>query len=319
MKRVLLCQDIDPAGRRVLEGKTQVVVAPAPREQTIRGIIADFQGVIIRSATTLSRETLDAATKLEVIGRAGAGVNNIDVVAATERAIPVCYAPVANSSSVVEHTLALILALAKQLPLMDQAVRQGHFEIRYENRPVDVAGKTLGVVGLGRIGREVARKSALMLQMNVVGYDPYLGLDNNATGIEFASELAALFEQADFVTVHVPLTTQTHHMVNAELIGRMRPSSYLINTSRGAVVDEVALTQALAQGNIAGAGLDVFEEEPLPADNPLFGLDNVILTPHTAALTRECVARVAVDAAQGVMDVLEGRRPQYVFNPEVFG
>ena len=319
MKRVLLCQDIDPAGRRVLEGKTQVVVAPAPWEQTIRGIIADFQGVIIRSATTLSRETLDAATKLQVIGRAGAGVNNIDVVAATERAIPVCYAPVANSSSVVEHTLALILALAKQLPLMDQAVRQGHFEIRYENRSVDVAGKTLGVVGLGRIGREVARKSALMLQMNVIGYDPYWDPDDNATGIEFTSEPAALFEQADFVTIHVPLTSQTHHMVNAELIGMMRPSSYLINTSRGAVVDEVALTQALVQGNIAGAGLDVFEEEPPPADNPLFGLDNVILTPHTAALTRECVARVAVDAAQGVLDVLEGRRPQYVFNPEVFG
>jgi D-3-phosphoglycerate dehydrogenase len=324
VKRVLLCQDIHPHGRRVLEGKAEIVVAPDPREETARSLIPGVHGVIVRSATTLGPETIDAAGDLQVIGRTGAGVDNVDVQAATQRGIPVCHTPEANCSSVVEHTLALLLSLAKQLPAMDQAVRQGRFKARYDYRAVDLAGKTLGVVGMGRIGREVARRCLTALQMSVIAYDPYvdpqsvIGKREPAdAAVEWASDLGAVFERADFVTLHVPHTPQTRHLVSADLIAKMRPTAYLVNTSRGAVVDEPALARALAQGKIAGAGLDVFETEPPHPDNPLLTLPNVILTPHSAALTQQCVARMAEHAAQGVLDVLEGRRPQYVVNPEV--
>lgn len=316
MKRVLLCQDIHPDGRRVLEGKTEVVVAPDPREETVRSMIGGFHGVIARSATKLGHETIDAAIDLEVIGRTGAGVDNIDVQAATRRGIPVCHTPEANCSSVVEHTLCLLLALAKQLPAMDRAVREGRFRVRYEYRAVDVAGKTVGVVGMGRIGRDVARRCRTALDAKVIAYDPYVEPAGADPEIEWTPELEEIFERADFVTIHVPHTDETHHLVGADLIGKMRPGSYLINTSRGAVVDEAALARAVSEGAIAGAGLDVFEREPPAAEDPLLGLPNVILTPHSAALTKQCVARMAVDAAQGVLAVLEGRRPQYVFNPD---
>jgi len=158
----------------VLEGRVEVVVAPDPREEAVRAIIGGFHGVIVRTATRLGRETIEAATALEVIGRTGAGVDNVDVDAATRRGIPVCYTPEANSSSVVEHVLALILGLAKQLAQMDRAVREGRFGVRYEYRAVDVAGKTVGVVGLGRIGRGVARRCRDALDMRVMAYDPYV-------------------------------------------------------------------------------------------------------------------------------------------------
>lgn len=317
MKRVLLCQDIHPDGRRVLEGKTEIVVAPDPREETVRSIIGGFHGVIVRSATKLGEQTIDAAVDLEVIGRTGAGVDNIEVQAATRRGIPVCYTPEANCCCVVEHTLSLLLALAKQLPAMDQAVREGRFRVRYEYRAVDVAGKTVGVVGMGRIGREVATRCRTTLDAKVIAYDPYVEPDGADAEVQWTSDLEVIFERADFVTVHVPHTDGTHHLVNANLIGKMRPGSYLINTSRGAVVDEAALARAVSEGTIAGAGLDVFEKEPPDPKNPLLGLPNVILTPHSAALTKQCVARMAVDAAQGVLAVLEGRRPEYLFNADV--
>lgn len=317
MKRVLLCQDIHPDGRRVLEGKTEIVVAPDAREETVRSVIAGFHGVIVRTATRLGRQTIDAAADLQVIGRTGVGVDNVDVPAATRRGIPVCNTPEANCSSVVEHTLSLILALAKQLPAMDRAVRDGEYGVRYEYRAIDVSGKTVGVVGMGRIGREVARRCSQALEMKVIAYDPYFKPDGTDAGIELTSEVDAVFERADFVTVHVPHTDQTHHLVGGDLIGKMRPGSYLINTSRGSVVDEAALTRALSDGGIAGAGIDVFEKEPPEVDDPLLSLANVILTPHSAALTKECVSRMAVDAAEGVLAVLEGRKPKYVFNPEV--
>jgi D-3-phosphoglycerate dehydrogenase len=182
MKRVLLCQDIHPEGRRVLEGRVDVVVAPDPHEEAVRSIMRDFHGVIVRTATRLSRETIEAATLLEVIGRTGAGVDNIDVDAATQRGIPVCYTPEANSSSVVEHVLALILSLAKQLAQMDRAVREGRFGVRYEYRAVDIAGKTVGVVGLGRIGSRVARQCRDALGMKVIAYDPYVQPAEKGTG-----------------------------------------------------------------------------------------------------------------------------------------
>ena len=319
MKRVLLCQDIHPDGRRLLDGRVEVCVAPDASEQSARELVGDCHAVIVRTATQITAATIDAGPLLQVIARTGAGVDNVDVKAATARGIPVCYAPFANCSSVVEHTLALMLTLAKNLPAMDLAVRQGRFDIRREYKCNDLADKVLGLIGFGRIGRELARRCVGMLGMRAIVFDPYVKAGDVPDAVEVVCEAGGVFQQADFVSIHVPLSDETRHLVDAVMIGRMKPSAYLINTSRGAVVDERALAAALADGRIAGAGLDVFEAEPPKADNPLLGLSNVVLTPHTAALTRECAGRMATDAVNGVLAVLEGRRPEHVFNREVYG
>jgi len=318
VKRVLLCQDIHPDGRRLLEGRVDVCVAPDADEQSARKLIGDCHAVIVRTATQITAATIDAGPLLEVIARTGAGVDNVDVKAATARGIPVCYAPFANCSSVVEHTLALMLTLAKNLHAMDLAVRQGRFDIRRQYNCNDVADKVLGLIGFGRIGRELARRCVGMLGMRVIVFDPYVKAEDVPDPVEVASKAGDVFQQADFVSIHVPLSDKTRHLVDAAMIGLMKPSAYLINTSRGAVVDESALAAALAAGEIAGAGLDVLETEPPKADNPLLGLSNVVLTPHTAALTQECAGRMATDAVKGVLAVLEGKRPEHVFNSQVY-
>ena len=318
MKRVLLCQDIHPKGLRLLEGRVELCVAPDACEPSTRALIGDVHAVIVRTATRITAETIEAAPLLEVIARTGAGVDNVDVKAATARAIPVCYAPLANCSSVVEHALALMLALAKNLPAMDRAVRAGRFDVRREYNCHDVAGKVLGVVGCGRVGRELARRCVGLLGMGALVFDPYVQAEDVPDGVQLVTALSEVFQQADFVSIHVPLGDETHHLVDAAMIGRMKTTACLINTARGAVVDEAALAAALADGRIAGAGLDVFETEPPQADSPLLALSNVILTPHTAALTEECAGRMATDAVEGVLAVLQGKRPEYVFNPQVY-
>ncbi len=318
MKRVLLGQEIHPQARQLLDNAVEVLLAPDPSEPTIRSMIGQADAVIVRTASRITAATIEAAAKLQVIARTGAGVDNVDVQAATARGIPVCYTPEANCSSVVEHALAVILALAKNLPAMDRAVRQSRFAVRHQYQSSDVAGKVLGVVGFGRIGRELVRRAVGLLDMTAVIFDPYLNAEQTPSEIRRAWRLQEVFEQADFVTLHAPYSKETHHLVNADLIGRMKRTSYLINTSRGAVVDEAALVRALRAGAIAGAALDVFEEEPPEPTNPLLTLDNVILTPHTAALTKECAARMAVGAVEGVLAVLAGKRPKHVFNPEIY-
>lgn len=318
MKKILLCQDIHKSGRMLLEDKFKVIVAPDPKEETIRSMISDFEGLIVRTGSRIGKETIDAGRKLEVIGRTGAGVDNVDVETTTERGIPICYAPEANYISVTEHTISLVLALAKQLPIMDKSVREGRFNVRYEYLAVDVTGKTLGIVGFGRIGREVAKRCINGLDMKVVWYDPFVKDYKDTDDMKCERNLNVLFENSDFVTIHLPHNKETHHIIGKSLFEEMKPSSYFINTSRGSVIDEAALIDVLVKKKIAGAGLDVFEKEPPDSNNPLLKLSNVILTPHSAALTKECVERMAIDTAQGVFDVLEGRKPRCVFNPECY-
>jgi D-3-phosphoglycerate dehydrogenase len=224
-----------------------------------------------------------------------------------------------NTSSVVEHVLSLMLALSKQLPLLDKAVRSKNFSIRYQYLPQDLRNKTLGLLGFGRIGSEVGRFCHELFGMRIIAHDPFLSnADKKAyTGWVSFTDKEALFSKADVVTIHVPLTKDTHHAVGAREISRMKPEAILINTSRGAVVDESALINALDAKKIAGAGLDVFEKEPVSGDNPLLILDNVILTPHTAALTRECVVNMAVQAAKCVIAVFTGQEPPNVANRKV--
>lgn len=316
-KKVLIVQPIHESGMKVFDDRFEVKVAPDPSVETVKREIRGVEGVVVRTAP-FTREIIAAADSLKVIARHGVGVDNIDVRAATERGILVVNTPDANAVSVAEHTITAIGALAKRMLPMDRATRNGGWEVRNEYKAVDLDCKVLGLVGLGRIGTLVAKKAAAAFNMRVIAYDPYVrpetAVENNIT---LYSDLDRIFQEADVVSLHTPLTPETRRLVNEKRLALMKASAFLINFSRGGVVDEDALYKALKNGLIAGAALDVFEEEPPPHNHPLFELDNVLLSPHSAALTRECVVRMATGAAQGVVDVLTEKRPQYVVNPEV--
>jgi D-3-phosphoglycerate dehydrogenase len=275
-------------------------------------------GVVIRTAPFL-REIIEAADALRVIGRHGVGVDNIDLKAATEKGIVVVNTPNANATSVAEHTVTVIGALAKRTVVYDRATREGRWEIRNSYKAVDLDGKTLGLVGIGRIGSMVAGRVAVAYNMKVIAYDPYVTPEKaREFGVTPCAQMDDVFRQADVVSLHTPLTPETRGFVNEAKLRLMKPTAFLINFSRGEVVNEKALCEALKSGVIAGAAIDVYDPEPPLKDNPLFALENILLSPHSAALTQECVIRMATGAAEGVVDVLSGKRPQFVVNPEVF-
>jgi D-3-phosphoglycerate dehydrogenase / 2-oxoglutarate reductase len=311
MKKILLSKLIDPAGMKVLEGKVEPVILADSTVETIKKMVADVEGIILRTNIEVTREIIEAAPCLKIISRSGAGVDNVDVAAATEKGILVCYAPGVNSISVAEHALALMMAMAKQLKVVDQAVHKDNWKIRYASKAEDLDGKTLGLVGLGNIGSLLAQKCRLAFNMKIIAYDPYV---KEAEGVELYSSLDQLFSQSDFISIHVPYTKETHHLVNTRLLSLMKSDSYLINTSRGSVVDEKALIEALKNDSIAGAGLDVLEKEPPSLDNPLLKFNNVITTSHSAGLNRDCERKLAIEAAQAVIDFLEGRQPKHIYN-----
>jgi len=316
-KKVLIVQPIHESGIRVFGDQFEVIVASDPSVETVKREIKGVEGVIVRTAP-FTREIIEAADSLKVIARHGVGVDNIDIQAATEKGILVLNTPDANAVSVAEHTITAIGALAKRLMYMDRATREGNWEARNEYKAIDLDGKVLGLVGLGRIGTLVAKKASAAFNMKVIAYDPYVSRQvAEENGITLYDDLDRIFREADVVSLHTPLTAETRGLVNAARLSLMKPTAFLVNFSRGGVVDEEALYKALKSRTIAGAALDVFGEEPPPRNHPLFELDNVLLSPHSAALTQECVVRMATGAAQGVVDVLTGRKPKFVVNPEV--
>ena len=219
----------------------------------------------------------------------------------------------------VEHCIALILCLFKRIFLLDRELRKGNFDIRYKNLPHDLENKTIGIVGFGRIGSQVAEKCNRLFGMRVLAYDPYLDTlkkEKNAPWVAFV-ELRKLCAMSDIVSIHIPLDDTTRGLINMELFTLMKPDSYIVNASRGGVINEKDLIEALDKGMCAGAGLDVFEKEPVDTNNPLLQMENVILTPHTAALTAECVVKMAVSAANRVVDIFQGVRPPNIANPEL--
>ena len=317
-KKILIVQPIHERGVQVFDDRFEVRTATDPSVATVIREIAGVEGVIVRTAP-FPREIMEAAKELKVIGRHGVGVDNIDVKAATEKGIVVVNTPNANATSVAEHTVTAIGALAKRVAPYDRATREGRWEIRNSYKAVDLDGKTLGLVGIGRIGSMVARRVAAAFNMKVIAFDPYVRAEAaRELGVTLCAQMEEVFRQADVVSLHTPLTTETRRFVNAERLSLMKPSAFLINLSRGEVVDEKALYEALKSGVIAGAAIDVYESEPPPADSPLFALENILLSPHSAALTQECVIRMATGAAEGVVDLLSGKRPQFVVNPDVF-
>jgi D-3-phosphoglycerate dehydrogenase len=317
-KRILIVQPIHERGVQVFDDRFEVRVASDPSVATVIREIEGVEGVIVRTAP-FPREIIEAARELKVIGRHGVGVDNIDVKAATEKGIVVVNTPNANATSVAEHTVTVIGALAKRTVAYDRATREGRWELRNSYTAVDLDGKTLGLIGIGRIGTMVARRVAVAFNMKVIAYDPYVTAEKaQELGIALCSQMDDVFRQADVVSLHTPLTPETRGFINEAKLRLMKPTAFLINLSRGEVVDEKALCEALKSGVIAGAAIDVYDPEPPPNDSPLFALENILLSPHSAALTQECVIRMATGAAEGVVDLLSGKRPQFVVNPEVY-
>jgi D-3-phosphoglycerate dehydrogenase len=267
--------------------------------------VGDVEALVVRSATKITRRVIEAAPKLRVIGRAGVGVDNVDSDAATERGVVVMNTPTGNTTTTAELAVALLCALARHVPRADRGMRKGSWS-KKGLMGTELAGKTLGVIGLGRIGRVVASR-ALGLELSVLAYDPYLAAGSAPMkGVELV-ELDQLLAESDFVTLHVPLSDSTRHLISRERLAQMKKGARLINAARGGLVDEGALAESLAAGHLAGAALDVFEVEPPAADNPLLAREDVILTPHLGASSHEAQLAVAVDVAQQIADfLLEG-------------
>jgi len=311
--RVLVSDKLSEEGLAALrdDPEVEVVVKTGLEPEALKAEIAEAHALLVRSATKVTAEVIAAGAKLMVIGRAGVGVDNIDVEAATRRGVVVCNSPEGNTVAAAEHTWALLLSLARSIPAASASTAAGEWK-RSAFMGVELLHKTLGVVGLGKIGSEVALRAAAF-GMKVIGYDPFVSGDRAArVGVEIV-ELPELLARSDFISLHVPLTKDTRHILDAKALQKVKPGVRIINCARGGIVDEAALAEAIREGRVAGAGLDVFEKEP-PADSPLFGLGNVVLTPHLGASTEEAQLKVAVDVAQQVLDVLHGRPARSAVN-----
>lgn len=302
---VLIADPLAPAGEEVLGNAPGVEVrrAAGKRRAELLAAVGEADALIVRSATRVDREVIDAAPRLKVIGRAGVGIDNIDVDAAKERGIEVVNTPTANIHSACEHAIALLLACARHIPAANASTHSGAWE-RSRFQGVEIFGKTLGVVGFGRVGQLMAERMRAF-GTNVIAYDPYPDQDAaRRLGVRFV-ELEELVATADFVTIHTPKTPKTAGLFDSKLLGGAKPGQILVNAARGGVVDEHALAEALRDGPLRAAGIDVFEQEP-PEDSPLLGLSNVVLTPHLGASTSEAQARAGTDVAEAVLAVLRG-------------
>ncbi len=302
--KVLITDSLAEQGRQVLEGAAQIHMdyRPGLKPEEIREIIGGYDALIVRSSTRATADIIEAGSRLKVIGRAGIGVDNIDVEAASKRGIVVMNTPGGNNVTTAEHTLTLLLAMARNIPQACASLRAGKWE-RNKFTGVEVCGKTLGIVGVGNIGSVLADR-AQGLKMKVVAYDPYLAPESAArVGVELTT-LDDLFARADFISVHTPLTAETRGLIGREAFAKMKKGVRIVNCARGGIVDEAALAEALRAGQIAGAALDVFAEEPPPKDHPLLGLDGVVATPHLGASTDEAQINVAIAIAEQVVDFL---------------
>ncbi len=310
-KRILIPEIVAQEGIRYLEALGYEVKRGRGNDKTLLlEDIQDCDAVIVRVAV-IDREIMEKTPRLKVIAKHGAGYDNIDTKAAAEHAIRVVYAPTANSYSVAEHTMAMILACAKKIPYLAEEYKKGNTKIKDQRPNDELRGKCLGLIGLGRIGMSVAKMAMQGFDMDVVAFDPYLPQDRDLGGVRRAKSREALLAQADYVSLHVPATPENVKSMGAREFQLMKPNAILINAARGQVVDEDALYQAIVSGEIAGAGLDVSDPEPARPDNPLFGLPGVILTPHCAGTTNEAMVRMVTDAAMGIHEVFSGEEPTY--------
>ena len=312
MPKVLVSDPIAKEGIELLQKHFDVDVKTGMEKQQLIEIVGDYDALAVRSETKVTADVLEAAKNLKIIGRAGVGVDNIDVPVATQKGIIVVNSPAGNTIAAAELTMAMMLSLSRNIPQGHNSLRSGEWK-RSKFVGNELYGKTLGVFGLGKIGSEVAKR-ALSFEMTVVGCDPFVSEDYaRKMGVELVS-LDELLKRSDYITVHVPLTKDTRGAIGAKEIGKMKPGVRIINVARGGIVDEAALAKAVEEGTVAGVAFDVYEQEPPPGENPLLGLDKAITTPHLGASTEEAQINVAVDVAEQIIDVLNGRPARSAVN-----
>ncbi len=305
----------------MLEAEAAVHTLLNPSRAALLAAMPGMQAMIGGISVMFDADFFDRCPDLLVLARHGVGLDNVDLAAATERGVFILYTPQAMITAVAEHAVAFMLGLAKSVKRGDVALKEDKYHTRDLLGAVDLHGKTLGVIGCGRIGSRVSLMCAHGLGMNIITYDPYIS-DEQArlAGAVRKPTLAEVLQAADVVTMHTPLNAETRHMIGSAQLAMMKPTAYLINTSRGPVVDEPSLVAALSAGTIAGAGLDVFEKEPTTPDNPLFAMPNVMCTPHSAGSSLECMQRIATTVAKGILAVFHGERPDAacMANPDVW-
>lgn len=317
MYHILIPDNLDKAGLNMLSAAPDVTVQAAAKmsRDEVLSAIPNAQALIIRSATTVDRAMLEAAPNLKVVGRAGVGVDNVDLKAATDRGVIVMNAPDGNTNATAELAFGLMLALARHIPAASALMHVGKWE-KKAFMGVELKGKTLGLVGFGRVGKAVAKR-ALAFEMNVIAHDPFMPADAGAgMGVPLVS-LDELYARADFISLHAVGTGDNKGMIGAESFAKMKKGVRIINDSRGSLINEAALAEALKSGQVAGAALDVFNHEPLEEGNPLVGLPNAILTPHLGASTIEAQDAVAVQIVENVLGALFRGEYRNVVNPDV--
>ena len=312
MMKVLVADAINEKGIENLEKVAEVVVDTSITPEQLVDTIHEYDGIIVRSRTKVTKEVIDNADNLKIIARAGVGVDNIDLNAATEKGIMVVNSPESTSITVAEHTMGLLLSMARKLTIADKSVKDGKWE-KKKFMGVELRNKTLGVIGMGRIGSQVVNRCKAF-EMDALAYDPYLP-EEVATqmGVEL-TDLETVLENADFITIHVPLTPETKHLISTKEFEMMKDTAFITNCARGGIIDEDALYEALKNDKIGGAALDVYEDEPPAEDSKLFELDNIILTPHIAASTKEAQRDAAIIVADEIIKLIEGGTPNNVLN-----
>lgn len=300
---VLIADKLAQSTVEALGGSVEVRWVDGPNREELLAAVPEAQALLVRSATTVDREVLEAAPNLKIVGRAGVGLDNVDVDAATQQGVMVVNAPTSNIHSACEHAIALLLSTARQIPAADKTLREGEWK-RSSFKGVEIYGKTVGIVGFGHIGQLFAQRLAAF-ETEIIAYDPYANPSRAAQlGVELV-ELEELVSRADFVTIHLPKTKETQGMFNAELLAKAKEGQIIINAARGGLVDEQALADAIVNGPIRGAGVDVYSSEPC-TDSPLFALDEVVVTPHLGASTSEAQDRAGTDVADSVLKALAG-------------
>ena len=326
--KILVVEHIHPAGEALLAQKAQLIYPQPQNAAGILEVIGECDAMVVRN-TKITRQIMAAAPRLTAIGRHGVGYDSIDIAAATDLRIPVVYTPAANTESVAEIAIGFILGLGRKIYRAHAAMQSEELlsedvtlSVMAQRRGLvnfDLWGKTLGVVGVGRIGSSVSKKVIAAFNMKVLGVDPYVdALTLAGYGVQKVGSLEEMLPQCDFISLHCPGGAETRHMINARTLALMKPGAYLINTARGSVVDGEALAQAVQAGQIAGAAVDVYDPEPPLPGNPLLHMENVLVTPHFCAMTEESLYNMGTMVAQGVLDVLAGKRPLFLVNPEIW-
>jgi D-3-phosphoglycerate dehydrogenase len=316
-KIVLAAEPLHPAATRLFKENVEFRIASSPDPAVVAREIKGVHGLAVR-LSKVTPEIIEAADVLEVIGRGGVGVDNIDLPSASRKGISVVYTPEANAVSVAEHVLGVVFEMAKGYSRLDRETRAGNWGARDQKFGRELTGLTFGFIGIGRIGAIAARKCRGAFDARIVAYDPYARPEVVAElDATLVGSIDDLLRQSDVVTLHVPLTPETKGLIGKRELALMKPTAYLVNASRGTIVDEDALADALKGGVIAGAALDVFAQEPVPAGHALASVPNLLLTPHSASLTVEAADRMASTMAEEMLTVLRGEKPRFVANREV--